>query len=289
MGASKNVPATLDLGQFPVLTLGASELQEIVTANIGTGGANVFDLDRVKIPAGGGTMWSIPSIEGGDENRDELTGIVVGFRDGRLYWMDSFDDTGGGTPPDCSSQDGLVGIGKRYENEEPGRWECATCPMAQFGSAKDGSGAGQACRQIRLIFMVQPGTMLPVVLAMPPTSLKPCRQYMLRLVSHGVPYYGVVTGVGLEKTKSGGGIAYSQATFRVVQKLGAGEVEKIRAYVKSIEPLITQRPLRADDYMQGAPGKAVGAADGTPTQTGGAGTPEGRSAKSRGKGTQKRA
>jgi hypothetical protein len=59
---------------------------------------------------------------------------------------------------------------------------------------------------MRLLFMIQEGDVLPFVVALPPTSVKPAHQYFVRLASRAVPYFGVMTEVTLEQTKSNGGL-----------------------------------------------------------------------------------
>ena len=72
------------------------------------------DLRRVKVPPQGITIWSIPSTEG-DIHAEEITGILVEYTTPRAYW-DRPMDPNTLTPPNCSSHDGLMGIG------DPGGW-----------------------------------------------------------------------------------------------------------------------------------------------------------------------
>lgn len=204
-------------------------------ANLGNVSLTPFDLDRIRIPTGGGLAWTIPSLEG-ELVEKELEGVIVAVKTARAYWESSFDESGGGTPPDCSSDDGIIGVGS------PGG-ECNSCPLAQFGSQE--GRRGQACKQILLLFMVLKSTsdMLPKVVVLPPTSLKAMRQFLLRLASRGLASYTVLIALGLEKDKNSDGIVYSKVkpTFRT--KLSPQEAGTMQSYVSAIAPLLgTWRP-----------------------------------------------
>jgi len=97
-----------------------------------------FFFDRVKLPAGGGTAFEIPSAEGEDsEMVKDITGIIVYNHPAYAYYQDKY--TGGNNPPDCGSFDGVTGIGT------PGG-DCATCPYNRFGS---GDGQSKLCKNKR--------------------------------------------------------------------------------------------------------------------------------------------
>ena len=148
------------LGDYAIAQMATGEVAEIIRENIGNGTIGQFDLDRIKIPAGGATVWSVPTLEG-DEPAKELLGVIVHFQDQRAYWAESFGKGGGGSPPDCSSLDMQVGVGR------PGG-DCSRCPFAQYGSAvrDDGSeGRGQACRSIRALYLLLPNSVLPTMIS----------------------------------------------------------------------------------------------------------------------------
>jgi hypothetical protein len=157
-----------------------------------------------------------------------VVGIVIATQHTRAYWKESFDETGGGTPPDCVSEDGETGIGA------PGG-ECAGCPLAQFGSAEKGSG--KACSEKRLVFMALPDEILPVCFKAPPTSLKNAKSYLMGLTSRGKKLYEVLTAITLEKDKSKSqGITYSKMVFRKVGDVRNKEL--IAAYATAIKPYL---------------------------------------------------
>jgi hypothetical protein len=215
-------------------------IKDIIAANMGGDRLTAFDFDRVRIPTGGGNIWTVPSLEG-DQNMQTLEGIIVHWQPVRAYWSLSLEKSDGGTPPDCSSTDGIVG------NGDPGG-SCEQCPLAQFGSSTKGT-RGQACKQMRLLFLIRENDILPLVVVLPPTSIRPAKQFFFRLAAGAVPYYGVVTGITLTKTKNAGGIAYSQAAFSVKRILSDEERDRIEAYANELRPALTSVTIDSSDYQ----------------------------------------
>lgn len=226
---------------YAVLKSDPEELRSVLAANVGDGGLGAFELDRVRVPAGGGKAWEVPGLDGSDTIK-EIEGVIVAWRDARAYWQADLDASGGGTPPDCSSSDGVRGVG------DPGG-VCMACPMAQFGSAtKAGKQArGQACKQTRMLFMVRPGDSLPIVVVAPPSSLKAVKQYFLRLASQAIPFYGVVTALGLEPDKSKDGITYSKVAPKLVSRLEPAERERMNGYAQAIAVLVNKVTVESAD------------------------------------------
>lgn len=224
-----NLPAVL--GGYKIAKLAPEKLGAVITANV-AGGISVFDLDRVKVPSGGGIAWMVPGLDG-MKSATEVTGVIVAWQDQRAYWKGSY--SGEGSPPDCSSADSLTGVG------DPGV-ACRSCALAQFGSAEKfnektkqmESTAGQACKQVRILLLIRPEDMLPIVVACPPTSLKAIKQYFLRLAGQGIPYWGAVTKLTLAEDKNAGGIKYSKVEPRLVAQLPDSEADRIYAYHQAI-------------------------------------------------------
>jgi hypothetical protein len=199
-----------------------------LSTNIGAGGLSEFDLPRIKMPAGGGLQWAVPTLEG-EAMEPSIEGVIVLARDTRAYYSQPISETGGSQPPDCWSADGTTGSGK------PGG-ACLACPLARYGSAQ--GSRGQACKQIKQLFVLRGSLLLPEVVTLPPTSLKAAKQYLLKLTSQGVPYYAVVTRIGLERTRNAQGIAYSRAVLSFVRRLAPEEVGRAREYHEMLKPLV---------------------------------------------------
>jgi hypothetical protein len=215
---------------YSVMTVDQLVLIDILRENVGDKTSRL-DLETVRVPTAGGLTWTIPDVEG-ERSEKVLRGIVVHQTPVRGYWAEIFDTSGGGTPPTCYSDDGKTGLGN------PGG-KCATCPLNQWGSDRRG-GNGKACREMRLLFMIRENTVLPMVVVMPPTSVRPAREYFTRLAMRPLPYWGVMTEIGLEQERSHAGIKYSKASFRMAERLSPDEVARIKAYREALIPTLSE-------------------------------------------------
>jgi len=194
---------------YPIFSVDKDRIKQLVERNIGNKGINAFNLVRVRVPASGSTTWVIPGI-GGEREAKEVRGIIVAYREPRAFWQDPFGSSGGGVPPDCSSDDGLVGVGV------PGG-DCVACEKAQFGSGvgQDGRPSrGQACKAMRTLFLLNQEGILPYVVSVPPTSLSAIESYFLGLLNAMVDHAQVETILTLEKASNKDGLSYSKVSCR---------------------------------------------------------------------------
>lgn len=237
------------ISPFVIFKTEIAEIREAMNANVGDAGLTAGDLERIKVPAGGGTTWTIQGIDG-EATVKELSGIIIAWRDTRAYWSVPMEESDGNTPPDCSSPDARTGIGK------PGG-SCDKCLLAEFGSHP--KGGGQACKLVRQLFLLREDNLLPEIVNLPPSSLKPARQYFLRLASKGVPCYGIITNIGLEKTKNSQGIVYAKAALTSGGRLTPEQAQRAKDYAAMIDPLLKAAaavPL-ANDVVDAAEGEVV--------------------------------
>jgi len=69
-----------------------------------------FSIDRIKLPGGGGTAFEVPSEDGEDtEPVKDITGVILYNHPAYAYYASAFQ--GGHAAPDCSSIDGVTGVG----------------------------------------------------------------------------------------------------------------------------------------------------------------------------------
>lgn len=230
------------VNKYSVIEKGAAGI-ELLRETLEGQDVNEFSLARVKIPAGGGTTWEVPTLEGEDAVK-ELQGVVVFYKNSRSFWEGEYD--GSNDPPDCSSTDaklarktGDVEIPAAVDNDS-GLLICDTCKLAQFGSATSGSGRGQACKLSRQLFIITPDRMLPIVLSLPPTSLKSASNYFLTLADYSLDYKRIVTRVTLEKTKGNGVPDYSVAKFAKGDEVDEDTAKVIAEYAAALKPHFEQ-------------------------------------------------
>lgn len=223
---NQNLPVEKDSGQFQIMTMDVNHITDILQENMGADELTAFDLTRIKVPGGGGTTWRVDTIEGEIEMK-EIIGILVTTQTTNTYWKEEF--TGGGTPPDCFSEDGITGRGN------PGG-DCKSCPLFEFGS--DENKRGKACKQNRMLYVVTQNEILPLAIKAPATSLRNTKKYLLGLVSKNRAMYSVYTKFTLERDKNKDGIEYSKI---LLSKVGDVEnVELIKSYAKAIKPYLVK-------------------------------------------------
>lgn len=209
-----------------------------------------LNFQRVKIPAGGALQFEVP---GDDPENPEyartLEGVVVFNHQACAYWPEGteYDDE---VTPLCSSVDGKTGFG------EPGG-ACAICPMNQYGSATDKNGnttKGKACKNMRHLYLLRNGEYMPILLALPPTSLKPFSEFMnAAFVSRRRPTWSCVVQIGLKKVENGAN-TYSVATFKKLYDFGGEQLAQIKQYAdtfrEQIRAMLLQRAVATENRTE---------------------------------------
>jgi len=213
-GPGREVSNPLPLALPPVL-----EVQSMLRDNLGHGGLNPASLERVTIPAGGGLSFTLPTLEGEEDLRSFETVILL-YTAQRNFWSKPY--TGEDTLPDCSSVDGLTGVG------DPGG-ECHFCPLNAWGSHPSGTSA-KACKETRTLYLLRPGELLPITLSVPPWSLSGFNGYVQRLSRAALRYSAARTRFALERTRSGGGIEYARLSLSLSSVLEEGEARWMLEY-----------------------------------------------------------
>ncbi len=224
------MPVQSTVGEMAVFRAGeVGDIAAAMSANLEGESLSATDFDRIKIPAGGSTMWEIPALDGLVEAK-EFKGIICLAQAGRLFWENEFN--GENSPPDCVSTDSSVGIGS------PGG-SCDRCRYNQFGSSPKG-GNGKACKDVRTVALLLGDNTLPLILNVPPTSLKAFKKYRMRLASQGRNMSHVVTTFSLAKAKNATNITYSEIVFGFAEALTPAQASQIDRYVDNLKPLFSQ-------------------------------------------------
>lgn len=100
-----------------------------------------------------------------------------------------------------------------------------------------------ACSQQKFVFILREGSMLPSVIVLPPTSVKPMRDWLVQItMKDNKPYWCFVAKFSLVKVKSASGIEYCQARVSTVRPLTADEVQLVQEFaVKTRETFAQYR------------------------------------------------
>lgn len=234
---------------FDLVTL-SGDLAEAVQEEMD--GLGSIPFDRVKIPSGGGLAFEVPGeTEDDTESLTELVGVILDHNPVNAYWAEKF--AGGNESPDCSSYDGKQGVVRETGECK----DCERCPYNQFGS----DGAGKACKNMHRVYILREGNPVPLILTLPPTSLKYLRNYVAKsIILKGYRCWQVITKVTLKKEKSKDGITYSRAAFSLVDKLAPEQIASTEAMKNMVRQIYKTIDIEGDEYST-APTDGAPAAD----------------------------
>ena len=207
-------------------------------------GMGQVPFDAVKIPSGGGLSFELSGDDPDNpETAQTLTGVIVHHHPVNVYWEHDFDGAGG--LPDCSSPDGHHGIHAKTGEV----LDCASCPYNQFGSGK---GNSKACKNTHRVYLLRENEPLPILLTLPPTSLRAFKDYLAkRLIMKGKRSTDVLTSIKLKREKNADGIAYSACVFTKAGDLTPDQIAAVKpvaAWVKGISSRVPveQKPAGSD-------------------------------------------
>lgn len=211
---------------------------EILEAEREVGGVITY---RAKVATGGGKAFDILT---GDEDSDtsvpSFSGVIVYNHNCNAYFD---EDSEGNTPPICSSLDGVIGV-----DRECGEcFACKTCAKNVFGSAKN--GRGKACKNMHRLYIMTEGSPIPLMLSLPPTSLKAFQNYRLStLAAKRLKPSEVVTEFSLTPQTSQTGQRYSVVKFKLLGKLAEKEAAIAKYFSDQLRAAAQRNEMSADDY-----------------------------------------
>ena len=207
-------------------------------------GMGQVPFDAVKIPSGGGLSFELSGDDPDNpETAQTLTGVIVHHYPVNVYWEHDFDGAGG--LPDCSSPDGHHGIHAKTGEV----LDCASCPYNQFGSGK---GNSKACKNTHRVYLLRENEPLPILLTLPPTSLRAFKDYLAkRLIMKGKRSTDVLTTIKLKREKNADGAVYSACVFSKAGDLTPDQIAAVKpvaAWVKGISSRVPveQKPAGSD-------------------------------------------
>lgn len=210
---------------------------EIMAAQEEVGGSIVY---RAKIPSGGGKSFDIlTGNEDTDTSLQKLVGVVIHSHKCNAL----FDEDSQGSPPVCSSMDGVIGC------DADGEHVCEDCPMSRFGTAKNGTGAGKACKNMIRLYMMVEGSPVPLVISLPPTSMPGWQNYRLGVLGpKRLKPHEVVTELSITTDTSRSGIKYSVVRPKLIGRLSDADRAHAAFFASGFAPKVD---MAADDYNRG--------------------------------------
>lgn len=252
-----------------------TEIEQAVLSEMDAEGQAGYEFlpERIKFSAGGLLAFQLTD---GSMLPAPVEAIVIVAQRTRGYWPSK--ETAG-LPPLCASRDGVWGTfnagsdqvreALRIECTHPalfqmdaakavGPWECASCPLQEWGSAPNNS---RACKYMRKLAILVRGWQAPAVLTLPPTSASVWDGFVSGRRNRGKAYFDswVNIGLGVETNKSG--IKYAKLTLTAGAALNEGELAEVIGLRHQYVELVRAMNVTADDYEVYPEGTTVGSAD----------------------------
>lgn len=144
-----------------------------------------------------------------DEPASAIEVVILRANKGvaRVYYEKPYEE-GSDDKPSCYSNDGVAPADDAEDKQSS---TCATCPHSQWGSRITESGKkGKACSEVKRLAVASPALINdPMLLRVPPTSLKPWDEYVGKLVKRGLSPAQVVTKIGFDHN-----VSHQVLTFR---------------------------------------------------------------------------
>ncbi len=117
----------------------------------------------------------------------------------KVFYLKGYDpESSDKQKPDCYSSDGVA---PAADAQSPQSKKCATCPHNQWGSriTEKGASKGKACNDtVRLAIAPAGQVNDPMLLRVPPASIRNLGEYGQLLAKRGVGYNMVVTKIGFD-------------------------------------------------------------------------------------------
>lgn len=172
----------------------------------------------------------------------EFTAIMLHKSFTNAYWSKSFDQSGGGNPPDCSSLDAVT---PDYNSEAVQAEKCSVCEKNKFGS--DGA-RGKACKNMMRVHLLLEGDSTPYRLTLPPSNLRAMGDYISSLSLQGLPFQLVYTKFRLKAEQNKDGIEFSDVVLEPVGVIQDRETaEGIKKLIAQWKPAFIQT-IGSDEY-----------------------------------------
>ncbi len=171
----------------------------------------------------------------------EFTGIILQKQFCNAWWEESFDKSGGGTPPDCSSLDSIT---PDYNSEKVQAEKCKVCDKNKFGS----DGRGKLCKNMVRVHIILDGQNTPNRLTLPPSNLRELNDYLATLTLKMIPYQLVYTKFTLESAQNKDGIEYSKIVFTPVGSISDPELANlVKTMLVQWMPAMTGQSFGSDE------------------------------------------
>jgi len=227
-----------------------SELNADLTAHARGGFPAISIKGKVFAVVRDGERFVIPNPKDPDAPATSIEVVIIKASKhvSKVYYAKGYDPKeSDGAKPDCYSIDGVA---PAEDAQNPQSKKCATCPHNQWGSRISDKGAtkGKACTDTVRLAVAPAGQLNdPMLLRVPPASIRALGEYGQMLAKRGVGYNMVVTKIGFDPSAESPKLTFKpvglldEESFAEVQELATSEV--VRDILGVSGPVINSTPV----------------------------------------------
>jgi hypothetical protein len=174
----------------------------------------------------GGERKVLPNPKDPESPATSIDAVIIKGNAGfaKVFYMKGYDpESSEKQKPDCYTNDGNA---PASDATNPQSKKCATCAHNQFGSARQGKG--KACADTkRLAIAAVDQLNEPMLLRIPPASLKPLSEYVKFLDNRGADYDQVLTKISFDMEAESPKLAFKPVgllddpTYQAVKEIAA--------------------------------------------------------------------
>lgn len=223
---SKNLPSYLK-------SFNVAEINSDLTAHAGGGFPVISIKGKVFAVVRDGERVVLPNPKDPESPATAIDVVMLKANKGtsKVFYLKGYDPKDSeGAKPDCYSSDGIA---PAADAQTPQAKKCATCPHNQWGSriTEKGASKGKACNDTVRMAVAAAGQINdPMLLRVPPASIKALGEYGQMLAKRGVGYNMVVTKIGFDQEAESPKLTFKpvgfldDAAFAEVQEMVTSDV-----------------------------------------------------------------
>lgn len=257
---SKNLPSYLK-------SFNVAEINSDLTAHAGGGFPVISIKGKVFAVVRDGERVVLPNPKDPESPATSIDVVLLKANKGtsKVFYLKGYDPKDSeGAKPDCYSSDGIAPAG---DAQTPQAKKCATCPHNQWGSrvTEKGASKGKACNDTVRMAVAAAGQINdPMLLRVPPASIKALGEYGQMLAKRGVAYSMVVTKIGFDQEAESPKLTFKpvgfldDAAFGEVQEMVQSDVvSNILGSSPMALPVETAADPEVEQALAGTPPKAA--------------------------------
>lgn len=234
-----------------ISTTTGPSMADLARANLGEDASlTAKDLTRIKIPAGGSTIWTW-SEQGEDRSDKSLVGrLVVVCREEQILWPSLQATTG--SPPLMTAHGNLaVRQGSDYGDLDAEVIEAARRDDGLYDTAKIPyfSWVNNTCRakSRRVVGLLREGDVLPVFVSLPGTSLRAMNTLLREITKRGLYHWQATVELVLERRKGARSdySVLSESRCRVVSEDRSAESVTFKSRYTDVFTTVVCPPLES--------------------------------------------